>query len=212
MKRKSTLLVALFLLLAATAATAAMANDPDGHEKVFPIGTKLDNFTMPDPLGAEHAYEELKGKTGTLIIFLSAQCPIVKMYDQRINEIAAAYKARGINFIGIYPNYTESVEWVREHSQANYKFPVLLDKNNVFADKLGATRTPEVYYFNAKDVLLYHGAIDNDRTGENISKTYLLTAFDETLAGKKITEQETRAFGCSIKRVKDKPVEKSETR
>lgn len=198
MKRKSILFIAVlavFLHFASTGITNA--------ENVFPIGSKLDNFTMPDPNGKDHSYKDLKGENGAVIIFLSAQCPIVKLYDERINEIAAEYKAKGVNFIGIYSNRTESVEWVKEHSAANYKFPVLLDKNNVFANKLGATKTPEVYFFNAKDILEYHGAIDNDRTGENISKPYLKTAFNEQLAGKEITEKKTNAFGCSIKRIED---------
>ena len=169
--------------------------------EVFPIGEKVENFTMPDPSGKEHSYKDLKGKNGTLVIFLSAQCPVVKQYNDRVNELAADYKAKGINFVGIYSNHTESLEWVTEHSKENYKFPVLIDKNNVFADKMGATRTPEVFYFDENDVHVYHGAIDNDRSGDNISKTFLKTAFDEKIAGKTISESDTKAFGCSIKRI-----------
>ncbi len=196
MKRKSILFVALLAVF--TFLTSANLVDA---ETTFPIGSKLDNFTMPAPDSKEHSYKDLKGKSGTLIVFLSAQCPVVKMYNERINEIAEAYKAKGINFVGIYSNHTESLEWVTEQSTANYKFPVLIDKNNVFADKLGASFTPEVYYFNSDDVHEYHGAIDNDRSGSNVSKTFLKTAFNEKLAGKQITEKDTKAFGCSIKRI-----------
>ena len=169
----------------------------------FAIGSTLDDFTMPDPNGKNHSYKDLKGKNGTLIVWLSAQCPVVKMYNDRINALAEAYKAKGVNFVGIYSNVTESVDWAKEHSDENYDFPVLVDENHVLADKLGATRTPEVYYFNAKDVLDYHGAIDNDRSGNNITKKFLTTALSEKLAGKEIAEKETRAFGCSIKRNKE---------
>lgn len=196
MKRKS-ILFAAFLAIVTVFATANISNAQD----VLANGSKLDNFTMPAPDGKEHSYNNLKGKNGTLIVFLSAQCPVVKMYNERLSEIAEAYKAKGINFIGIYSNYTESNEWVTEHSQANYKFPVLIDKNNVLADKLGASFTPEVYYFNEKDALAYHGAIDNDKYGKNITKQYLTIAFDQKLAGKEITENNTNAFGCTIKRV-----------
>lgn len=196
MKSKSIILVVLF----AVVAFFTSANIADA-ENTFPIGSKLDNFTMPAPDGKEHSYKDLKGENGTLIVFLSAQCPVVKMYNERLNELAESYKAKGINFVGIYSNYTESVGWVTKHSKENYKFPVLIDKNNVFADKLGASFTPEVYYFNANDIHEYHGAIDNDRSGDNISKTFLKTAFNEKLAGKEITEKDTKAFGCSIKRI-----------
>lgn len=196
MKRKSILFVALLAVV--TFFTSANIADA---ENVFPIGEKIDNFSMPAPDGKVHSYKDLKGKNGTLVVFLSIQCPVVKMYDGRINEIADAYKAKGINFVGIYSNKAESAAEVKDYTKAKYNFPVLIDKNNVFADKLGATRTPEVYYFDANDVHIYHGAIDNDRNGDNISKTFLKTAFNEKLAGKEITEKDTKAFGCSIKRI-----------
>lgn len=189
-------LLSLAILSLAAAALAAVS------EGAMPIGAKLDGFSMADPAGNQMSYEELKGENGTLVIFLSAQCPVVGMYNDRINEIAEMYRAKGINMVGIYSNHTESLEWVTEHSTANYRFPVLIDKGNVFADKLGASFTPEVYFFNSKDVLDYHGAIDNDRYGRNITRQFLQTALNEKLEGKAITEQNTKAFGCTIKRVK----------
>ena len=66
---------------------------------------------------------------------------------------------------------------------------MLIDKGNVLADKLGATVTPEVYFFDEKNVLLYHGAIDNDRSGKNVSENILRVAFDSKLGGKPIPKQ-----------------------
>lgn len=194
MKFKRIVLAAAALALFAVPALASI--------DVMPIGSKLDGFSMKDPAGAEHTYKSLKGDKGTVVIFLSAQCPVVAAYNDRINEIADAYAAKGITMVGIYSNYTEDLAWVTRHSSENYKFTVLIDENNVFADRLGASFTPEIYYFNSEDVLDYHGAIDNDRSGSNITRPFLKTALDEKLSGKSITEQNTRAFGCSIKRVK----------
>jgi thiol-disulfide isomerase/thioredoxin len=144
---------------------------------------------------------DLKGKNGAVVVFLSAQCPVVRGYNQRINDLAAEYQGKGITFIGINSNSTESLDWVKSHAAENYKFPVLIDKGNVLADKLGATVTPEAYYFDAKNVLLYHGAIDNDRSGKAITDSYLKVAFDSALSGKAIAKTKANAFGCSIKRV-----------
>jgi hypothetical protein len=137
-----------------------------------------------------------------LFVFLSAQCPVVKAYNERINLIAADYAAKGITFIGINSNSTETLDFVKsDAATVGYKFPLLIDKGNVFADKLGAAVTPEVYYLDAKNALLYHGAIDNDRSGKVITDQYLRTAFDSSLAGTKIERTKANAFGCSIKRV-----------
>lgn len=165
------------------------------------IGATMDNFSMPDLDGKTRTLADLKGKNGAVVVFLSAQCPVVKGYNERINQIASEYAAKGINFIGINSNATEDLNWVKtDAATVGYKFPVLIDKGNVFADKLGATVTPEVYYLDAKNVLLYHGAIDNDRSGKTITDQYLKAAFDASLSGKKIDKTKANAFGCTIKR------------
>lgn len=165
------------------------------------IGATMENFTLPGTDGKEHSLESLKGKNGAVVMFLSAQCPVVKGYIERINAVAADYKAKGITFIGINSNVTEDFAWVKSDADQNFKFPVLIDKGNKLADKLGATVTPEAYYVDAKNVLLYHGAIDNDRSGKNITDTYLRAAFDQSLSGQKVVNTKKNAFGCTIKRV-----------
>lgn len=194
MYRKSVVVLAILTFFAfVLGPTPAGAGD-------FAVGTTLENFSLPDTTGAVRSFNDLKGKNGTVIVFLSAQCPVVRAYNDRLNQIAADYQAKGIAFVGINSNSTESLEWVKSHAAENYKFPMLIDKGNVIADKLGATVTPEVYYFDGKNVLLYHGAIDNDRSGQSVTDPYLRTAFDSALAGKPIAKTRANAFGCSIKR------------
>ena len=165
------------------------------------VGATMDNFSLPDTNGKMQTLDGLEGKNGSVIVFLSAQCPVVKAYNDRINLIAADYAAKGISFIGINSNATEALDWVQSDAdKVGYKFPLLIDKGNVFADKVGAAVTPEVFYLDAKNVLLYHGAIDNDRSGKSITDPYLRTAFDSSLAGKKIERSKANAFGCTIKR------------
>ncbi len=195
MYRKSASFLAILTLIAFVMAPTV------GNAADFAIGTTLENFSLPDTSGKVHSFNDLKGKNGSVIMFLSAQCPVVGQYNERIRQIAADYEAKGIAFIGINSNHTESLEWVKSNAAENYKFPVLIDKGNVFADKLGATVTPEVYFFDAKNVLVYHGAIDNDKSAKAITDAYLKTAFDSALAGKAIEKTRANAFGCSIKRV-----------
>ncbi len=197
MNRKLVVLVTFFAMLAFVA-YPGMTQASGGIE----IGATAENFFLPDTDGKMQTLNGLKGKKGTVVVWLSAQCPVVKGYKDRINEIATEAQARGINFVGINSNVTEDLAWVKSNiAEFGYKFPVLVDKGNVLADKWGATVTPEVYYFDDKNVLLYHGAIDNDRSGKNIQEQYLKTAFDSALGGKKIEKTRANAFGCTIKRV-----------
>jgi peroxiredoxin len=168
------------------------------------VGSTIGSFSLPDTNGTTQSLKDLSGKNGAVVVFLSAQCPVVRGYVSRINQLAADYQAKGINFIGINSNATEDLNWVKSNAtEYGYKFPVLIDKGSVVADKLGATVTPEVYYVDANGKLLYHGAIDNDRAGKNVSETFLKAAFDASLSGKKIERTSANAFGCSIKRTAD---------
>jgi peroxiredoxin len=185
--KRALLFMVVALGLAATAAAQAK------------VGAPVENFSLTDLAGKTRTLNDLKGKNGSVVIWLSAQCPVVKGYNERISQIAADYAGKGISFIGINSNATESLDWVSSHAAENYKFPVLIDKGGVLARKLGATVTPEVYYLDAGNTLLYHGAIDNDRSGRSVSEAYLKTAFDSALAGKKIERTSANAFGCTIK-------------
>ena len=188
--KRAILLIAVLTLMAVAASA----------QKAAAVGSTLETFSLPDTDGKTWSLNDIKGSNGVVLIFVSAQCPVVRSYNERMNELAAAYKAKGINVVGINSNVTESLDWVKSHSASTHKFPVLIDKGFVLADKLGATVTPEAYYIDAKNVLLYHGAIDNDRSGGNVTERYLTAAFDASLAGKKIERTSANAFGCTIKR------------
>ena len=195
MRRSLVGILALFAIMAyVTLPTVASA-------EALAIGTVVESFSLPDVDGKAQTLDGLKGKNGTVVVWLSAQCPVVRGYKDRINEIADAYKAKGINFVGINSNATEDLTWIKSNiTEFGYKFPVLIDKGNVLADKWGATVTPEVFYFDAKNKLLYHGAIDNSRSGDNVTDPFLKAAFDASLSGKAIAKTRANAFGCSIKR------------
>jgi len=194
MKRALSLLTTFFAIIALISFVNSSA------KAQINVGATLDNFTLTDINGKQQSFNDLKGKNGAVVIFLSIQCPVVRGYNDRINQIAAAYQAKGINFIGINSNSSESPDEVKRHAQEHYKFPVLIDKDNVLADRLDANVTPEAFYFNDKNVLLYHGAIDNDRSGKNVTENYLTVAFDSALNGKPVAKTRANAFGCTIKR------------
>ncbi len=193
MIKRVSILFSVFLLVFVLTVSKTQATD-------FTIGSTIENFTLPDTNNVEKSFNDLKGEKGTIIVFLSAQCPVVKAYNDRLNQVVADYKTKGINFIGINSNSSESLEWVKSHAEENYTFTMLIDKGNVIADKLNASATPEIFFFDRDGKLAYHGAIDNDRRGDNITSTFLRDALNEYLDGKAIKMSQTKAFGCTIKR------------
>jgi peroxiredoxin len=166
------------------------------------IGATIVDFTLPDAGGTARSLSSLKGKNGTVLIFIAVQCPVSNGYNERMEKLAQDYKARGINVVGINANSTESADDVKNHAaKNNLTFPILKDNGNKIADSLGATRTPEAYFIDAGNKLLYHGRIDNSRDVSQVNSSELRDALDATLAGKPVPKNTANAFGCSIKRV-----------
>jgi len=197
--------LAIFLgavLIVAFAAIAGSGRTASDLPAPPAIGTVIDDFTLPDADGASHSLASLKGKNGTVIIFIATKCPVSNGYNDRMEKVFEDYKAKGFNVIGINSNSTEPAAEVKSHAaEKGLKFTILKDDGNKIADRLGANRTPEVYVLDAKGKLAYHGRIDNSQKLENITSNDLRDALDELAAGKAVTKTGGAAFGCNIKRV-----------
>lgn len=196
-------LAAISLLIAMLAIAVLVNARPPVADIPAPpiIGSTIADFTLPDASGAAHTLASLRGSKGTVLIFIATQCPVSNGYNERMEKLAQDFKARGINVIGINANSTESVADVKDHAaKNNLTFTILKDNGNKVADLLGATRTPEAYFLDASNKLLYHGRIDNSRDITQVNSSELRDALEATLAGKPVAKATANAFGCSIKR------------
>ena len=70
------------------------------------------------------------------------------------------------------------------------------------ADRFDAQVTPESYVIDSSGVLRYHGSIDDEMNAARVHTQRLRLALDALLAGKPLPATETKAFGCTIKRVR----------
>ena len=165
------------------------------------IGAIIEDFTLPDVDNKERSLKSLAGKNGTVLLFIAVQCPVSNAYNERMEKLAQEYQAKGIAVIGINSNAAEDAGAVKAHAAENkLSFPILKDPGNKIADRLGATVTPEAYFLDGSNKLVYHGRIDNARNAAQIESNDLRNAMDAALAGKAVEKAEAKAFGCSIKR------------
>ena len=204
MKRLSTvaLLLALFVAFAAQAARGTKAGgDADAPAAAVTLGAVVPDFTLPDADGRAHTLASLKGKAGTVILFVATKCPVSNAYNERMAKLAEDYRARGVSVVGINSNSTEPAAEVKAHAAAKgLSFTILKDAGNQVADRFNAQVTPEAYLLDASGKLVYHGRIDNSRSGDSITSTELRDAVEAVLAGRPVEKTEVKAFGCSIKR------------
>ena len=144
-----------------------------------------------------------KAHKAVVVMFIATQCPYSNAYNDRMRDMAAAYAKRDVLFVGVNSNKTEPAAEVASHAKKHgFAFPLMKDPENKVADLYDARHTPEIYVVDSQGVLRYHGRIDeNYENPAGVTSPDLKNALEEMLAGKPIQKAETKAFGCSIKRV-----------
>jgi thiol-disulfide isomerase/thioredoxin len=186
---------------------------PKKFPKLFKVGKAIDPaLTLKSLDGKTVSFKNLRGKV-VVVHFWSTRCPFVKVSDPKMLALAKTYGKKGVLFFAINANHTELrkkgpqkqpfAELKKVAKQRKLSFPVLVDPGNKAADRFQARTTPHCYVIDAKGILRYQGALDNDPRGRkgDAVQNYLAQALDAVLAGKKVSQPNTRAYGCSIKRV-----------
>ena len=188
-------------------AIAVLALKPIGDP--LPIGASIPNpeVKMKDISGKEVSFNDAQKKNGLLVMFSCNTCPVVKKYQSRSNEVCKYATGKEIGVILLnsneaYRDNGDSYEDSKEYGKKNdYSWHYVMDNNSAMADAFGANRTPECFLFNKDEKLVYHGAIDdNSNSPEEVTRKHAIIAIDELVAGKDITQKETRSVGCTIKR------------
>ncbi len=190
----------------ATVLTLGLADPAPAQKPEAPkIGAVAPDFTLPPAAGgAPVALKDLLAKSrAVVVIFDATKCPYAKGYKERVATMGKEYAGKGVAFVTINSNKTEPAAEVAEDAKKHgFAFPVLKDEGNKVADLYAAQKTPEIYVLDPKGTLLYRGRIDETHEDpKNVKSPDLRNALEAILAGKPVPAAETKAFGCSIKRV-----------
>lgn len=153
---------------------------------------------------------DFSGAKGVILIFTSNYCPYSKLYEDRIDQLSAAYADKGFQFILINSNNPNSSkddsleEMAKKANSKGYRYPYLADKEQQLQALLGATKTPEVFVLKPKSdqfQVVYSGGLDNNpQVREDVSKYYLKDVIEALLSNKEPQIKTTHATGCMIKK------------
>ena len=172
----------------------------------IPLGTKMPPFELKDPYGKTYKGSDLYGKKGLLVAFTCNHCPYAVAVWPRLVKLARYASELEISTAGINPNihpgYPEDApekmkikirEW-------GIGFPYLVDETQKTASAFKAQCTPDLYLFNDKNELVYHGRLDDNWQDEKKVKRHeLREAIENLAAGRPISKDQKHSMGCSIK-------------
>jgi peroxiredoxin len=182
-----------------------MANTPSN---MLPLGTKAPNFELPDTVtNSILSLEDIKGKNGTVIIFICNHCPFVIHVNSKLVTIANAYSKKSIGFVAISSNDAikypqDGPDKMKLHAlEQAYPFPYLYDETQEIAKAYDAACTPDFFVFDKNLKLTYRGQLDDSRPGNGFPVTGndLLHALDCLIENKDNISTQKPSIGCNIK-------------
>lgn len=199
----------------AMAAMALMMGHAFGQELALGTAAPMAEAPLLGIDGQTHTLQSLRGEEGLLVIFSCNTCPFVvgngtktEGWEGRYNGLHEVAKSLNIGMVLVNSNEAkregdDSYTAMKTHAKdAMYTMQYVVDEASKLANACGARTTPHVYLFDKNLELAYRGSIDdNVNRAEDVKETYLADAMARMAAGKNIKTPETKALGCSIKRV-----------
>jgi peroxiredoxin len=182
-----------------------MARTPSN---MLDLGTKAPYFTLQNTIdGTSYSYADVHGKSGTVVMFICNHCPYVKHVFDGITSLANDYQSKGIGFVAISSNDVENYpddapELMQQTAkEQGFTFPYLYDETQDVAKAYDAACTPDFYLFDADQLLVYRGQMDDSRPKNDIPVTGndLREALDALLSGASINPIQKPSLGCNIK-------------
>lgn len=163
-------------------------------------------FTLPATDGKNYALSDIRGKSGTLVMFICNHCPFVQAIVERIARDAKDLQALGIGVCAVMSNdarqYPEdSFANMKEFAAAHgFTFPYLYDETQEVAKAYGAVCTPDFFGFDGADRLQYRGRLDESRMQPAAgAKRELFEAMKQVAEAGAATQPQFPSMGCSIK-------------
>jgi len=194
MKRTAYTLAAAVMLLGG--GTALAASEPV-------VGQPAPDFTLTDEKGTQHTLAKYRGSV-VVLEWTNPGCPFVKRhYKTKPTMKTTQEKYAGKKVVWLAVNSTssntpaDSKKWIEEQKLG---YPTLQDNDGALGKTYGARTTPHMFIIDAKGVLRYAGAIDDDPSGKAAApRNFVDEGLTAVLAGKEPNPATSQPYGCSVK-------------
>jgi len=187
--------ISVFLALALALSLGASAGFLQADEKSQDAAKKESaglSFELKDLDGKTFKSSDYKDKL-IVLEWTESACPaVIPLYKtKKVQNLAASYKDKGVQWFSVCSTKNNNIATLKKFSkQYGVEHKILTDFNGTVGKKFGAKRTPHCFVIKNGKVL-YQGAFDNRRSGEN----YVKKAVDEILAGKEVSTPRTKPYG-----------------
>jgi peroxiredoxin len=174
-------------------------------------GDTAPDFKGTNSNGKTETLSQYRGKY-VVLEWANQGCP----YEQKhynsgnMEALQREWTAKGVVWLSVissapgeqgYVSPSEENDYLRRMKAA--PTAAILDPTGAIGKLYGAKTTPHMFVIDPQGKLIYEGALDDKPSTDPESlkgaKNYVSTALEEAMAGKPITTQVTRSYGCSVK-------------
>ena len=172
------------------------------------FGKKIENFELRSTTNQLVTLNDVKGKNGTLIMFICNHCPYVKAVINDIVKDCKDLEKEGVKSVAIMSNDTKNypedsfdnmIKFAKtnEFGETSY----LIDETQEIAKKYGAVCTPDFFGYNKNLELQYRGRFRElkDLKPINNGDSDLKIAMKMVAQTQKGPDQQIPSMGCNIK-------------
>ena len=171
------------------------------------FGEKAKDFNLLSTENKKVSLDNIRGKNGTLVMFICNHCPYVKAVIKDIAQDAKFLESIGVKSAAIMSNdvknYPEdSFENMISFSKLhNFSFPYLIDETQKVAKEYGAVCTPDFFGYNKNLELQYRGRIRELKDLKPVRKgdSDLKNAMKSVAKSGKGPTNQISSMGCNIK-------------
>ncbi|MBU1151394.1 thioredoxin family protein [Patescibacteria group bacterium] len=172
----------------------------------LPLMSDAPDFELEGIDGKTYSLADFEGAKVLVVVFMCNHCPYVQAVWDRLVDLQKKFKDKGVRFVGINPNFhpdypQETMEKMKEYAD-RYKmnFPYLLDESQNIARAYRAQCTPDIFVYDQKKKLAYHGRIDDNwQDPGRVSGHDLAEAIVALFNAQSPSGQQYPCMGCSIK-------------
>lgn len=170
------------------------------------LGSKAPGFRLRGTDDRVHDLSEYEHASVLAVIFMCNHCPYVQACIERLVVLQRDFEDRGVQFVGINANDSkdypdDSFEEMKIFAEKmGVNFPYLHDESQEVARNYHAACTPDIFVYDGKRELVYHGRIDNNWKDTSMATTHeLRDALEALVSGGLPVPVQHPSMGCSIK-------------
>ena len=157
-------------------------------------------FELPGVDGRSHSLDEYAAAPALVLVQYCNHCPYVQAWEQRVNAVQADYAAAGVRLVAISSNDAEtypedSFDEMQARVDRGPDVRLSLRRRPAPGESARLLAYARGLRVRRRAALVYHGAVDDSRDEDAVTKHYLRDALDAVLEGRSPVVAETPARG-----------------